>query len=92
VLDEATSHLDSESEARVQKALGTLMSGRTVIVIAHRLSTVRRADLIAVMDQGRIVETGRHNELAARGGMYQKLYELQFLDAPRGVESSAFAA
>jgi subfamily B ATP-binding cassette protein MsbA len=83
ILDEATSQLDSESEAVVQKALATLMSGRTVIVIGHRLSTVRRADKIVVLDQGRICERGKHDELARAGGIYQKLYELQFLEAGR---------
>ncbi len=83
ILDEATSHLDSESEALVQKALATLMTGRTVIVIAHRLSTIQRADKIAVLDRGRICERGKHDELATRGGIYQKLYELQFLEAGR---------
>ena len=78
VLDEATSHLDTESEVLVQGALGNLMQGRTVIVIAHRLSTVRRADRIVVLEKGRIVETGRHEELVGAGGMYQRLYELQF--------------
>jgi subfamily B ATP-binding cassette protein MsbA len=81
ILDEATSHLDTESEVLVQKALQTLMANRTVIVIAHRLSTVRRADRIVVLDRGRIVETGRHDELVSRGGLYQRLYELQFLEA-----------
>ncbi|MCC7175006.1 MAG: ABC transporter ATP-binding protein [Bryobacterales bacterium] len=85
ILDEATSHLDSESEALVQAALAALMKGRTVIVIAHRLSTVRRADEIVVMDQGRICERGTHEELAAKGGIYQKLYELQFLEAGRSI-------
>jgi len=79
ILDEATSHLDTESEVLVQKALQTLMSNRTVIVIAHRLSTVRRADKIVVLDRGRIAETGRHDELVGRGGLYQRLYELQFV-------------
>jgi len=79
ILDEATSHLDTESEVLVQKALQTLMANRTVIVIAHRLSTVRRADRIVVLDRGRIAETGRHDELVNRGGLYQRLYELQFL-------------
>ncbi|HLW76021.1 MAG TPA: ABC transporter ATP-binding protein, partial [Bryobacteraceae bacterium] len=81
ILDEATSHLDTESEMLVQKALENLMERRTVIVIAHRLSTVRRADKIVVMDQGRIVETGKHEELVNRGGVYQRLHELQFLTA-----------
>ena len=81
ILDEATSHLDTESEVLVQKALQTLMANRTVIVIAHRLSTVRRADKIVVLDRGRIAETGRHDELVNRGGLYQRLYELQFLEA-----------
>jgi ATP-binding cassette subfamily B protein len=78
VLDEATAHLDSESEAAVQRALETTLTGRTAIVIAHRLSTVRSADVIAVIDDGRIVEQGRHAELIARGGLYADLYRTQF--------------
>jgi len=86
ILDEATSHLDSESESLVQKALATLMTGRTSIVIAHRLSTIRRADKIAVLDQGRICERGSHDELVTKGGIYQKLYELQFLEVGRTID------
>nr|WP_246005939.1 ABC transporter ATP-binding protein [Georgenia muralis] len=78
VLDEATAHLDSESEAAVQQALDSAMAGRTSIVIAHRLSTVRKADSIAVVDRGRIVEQGTHAELLAAGGLYAELYETQF--------------
>ncbi len=80
ILDEATSALDAESELSVQQALLNLMRGRTVIVIAHRLSTVRRADRLIVLDQGRVVDEGTHEHLLARGGLYRRLYELQFAD------------
>ena len=81
ILDEATSALDSESEALVQSALHNLMTGRTVIVIAHRLSTVRRADRIAVIEGGTIADMGTHEELMQKLGTYRRLYNLQFLDA-----------
>lgn len=80
ILDEATSALDTESEALVQTALSNLMSGRTVIVIAHRLSTVRRANRIAVIEQGRITAIGTHEELLQNSPTYQRLYRLQFMD------------
>ncbi|MGH7458831.1 MAG: ABC transporter ATP-binding protein [Longimicrobiaceae bacterium] len=85
ILDEATSALDAESELMVQDAVRELMEGRTVLVIAHRLSTVRRADLIVVMDEGRVVQRGRHEELLAWGGLYRRLYEMQFADEPAAV-------
>ncbi len=78
ILDEATSALDSESEALVQSALHNLMSGRTVVVIAHRLSTVRRANRIVVLENGTIADIGSHDELMSRFGTYRRLYELQF--------------
>jgi subfamily B ATP-binding cassette protein MsbA len=84
ILDEATSALDSESESLVQAALGNLMAGRTVIVIAHRLSTVRRANRIAVLEQGRITAIGSHEELLQTSPTYQKLYRLQFMDIGDG--------
>ena len=83
VLDEATAHLDSESEVAVQQALDRAMEGRTSIVIAHRLSTVRNADLIVVVDHGRIVQRGRHDKLLADGGLYAELYHTQFDQSPR---------
>ncbi|HEU4812540.1 MAG TPA: ABC transporter ATP-binding protein [Nocardioides sp.] len=83
VLDEATAHLDSESEAAVQRALDAALEGRTSLVIAHRLSTVRNADRILVLDDGRIVQSGTHAELLAQGGLYADLYRTQFIqDAP----------
>ena len=87
ILDEATSSLDSESEHEVQAALENLMKGRTVFVIAHRLSTVRRADAILVLDHGRIVERGTHAELLARSGVYARLHHLQFRDDAPGPRS-----
>ncbi|HXE75535.1 MAG TPA: ABC transporter ATP-binding protein [Candidatus Xenobia bacterium] len=80
ILDEATSELDTESELLVQQALANLMQGRTAFVIAHRLSTIRRANKIIVIEGGQIRDAGRHEELLARGGLYQRLYELQFVD------------
>lgn len=81
VLDEATAHLDSESEAAVQRALTTALQGRTSLVIAHRLSTIRAADEILVIDAGRVVERGTHTELLASSGLYSDLYRTQFADA-----------
>ncbi len=78
ILDEATSALDTESEAMVQKALGNLMKNRTTLVIAHRLSTIMHADRIVVMEQGRVVQVGNHQELLAQGGLYRNLYDMQF--------------
>jgi subfamily B ATP-binding cassette protein MsbA len=80
ILDEATSALDAESERLVQRAIANLVRNRTTIVIAHRLSTVRRADVIVVMEAGQIIEMGTHTELLAKNGQYRKLYELQFAD------------
>ena len=85
ILDEATSSLDSESEALIQEGLAELMKGRTTFVIAHRLSTIRRADAILVVEEGRIVERGRHEELLARGGRYADLYNRQY-----GLETNLF--
>jgi ABC-type multidrug transport system fused ATPase/permease subunit len=80
ILDDSTSSVDTQTEKLIQAALDTLMEGRTTFVIAHRLSTVRRADLILVMDQGRIVERGTHGELLARGGLYKEIHDLQLID------------
>jgi ATP-binding cassette, subfamily B, bacterial MsbA len=85
ILDEATSQLDTESEIWVQRALSVLMERRTVLVIAHRLSTIRRANKIVVMDSGRIVETGTHESLLAKGGVYHRLHELQHADTRQAV-------
>ena len=88
VLDEATAHLDSESEAAVQRALDAALEGRTSLVIAHRLSTVRNADRILVLEGGRIVQSGTHADLLAAGGLYADLYRTQFATEaqPAGVE------
>jgi ATP-binding cassette subfamily B protein len=81
LLDEATSALDAQSEHMVQAALDQAMSGRTTLVIAHRLATVQRADVIWVLDRGRLVEQGTHAQLLARGGLYASLAALQFTHA-----------
>jgi ATP-binding cassette subfamily B protein len=86
ILDEATAHLDSESEVAVQHALDTALSGRTSLVIAHRLSTIRSADRILVIDDGRVVESGTHEQLLARAGRYADLYQTQFAGERRTVE------
>jgi subfamily B ATP-binding cassette protein MsbA len=88
ILDEATSALDAESERLVQSAISNLVRNRTTIVIAHRLSTVRRADVIVVMEAGRIIEMGTHAELLSKGGQYRKLYELQFADEEEDPQTS----
>jgi ATP-binding cassette subfamily B protein len=97
ILDEATAHLDSESEVAVQRALATALTGRTSLVIAHRLSTVRDADQILVVDDGRIVERGTHEELLLRGGVYADLYRTQFerqaaAEAAEGVKAAIAGA
>ena len=86
ILDEATSHLDTESEMLVQRALANLMAGRTVIVIAHRLSTIRRADKIVVLEKGRVRESGTHDQLMNQEGIYRRLHELQFVTAESAVD------
>ena len=83
VLDEATAHLDSASESAVQAALGEALAGRTALVIAHRLSTVRAADMILVVEAGQVVERGTHDDLLALGGRYAVLYRTQFADPDR---------
>jgi ATP-binding cassette subfamily B multidrug efflux pump len=81
ILDEATASVDTVTEVLIQDAIERLFRGRTALVIAHRLSTVRHADLICVVQDGRIVERGRHEDLLAKGGIYRELYDKQFIDA-----------
>jgi len=90
VLDEATAHLDSESEAAVQQALSVALAGRTSLVVAHRLSTIRDADAILVIDRGRVVERGSHDELLASGGLYAELYRTQFAPGPSDSDEGAW--
>jgi subfamily B ATP-binding cassette protein MsbA len=89
LLDEATSALDTHSEAQVQQALERLMAGRTTLMIAHRLSTVRDCDRIHVIDRGRVIETGDHESLLASGGLYAQLARAQHLDSPSAVAADA---
>jgi ABC-type multidrug transport system fused ATPase/permease subunit len=91
ILDEATSALDSESESLVQQALDRLMQGRTSLIIAHRLSTVRNADRILAIEDGLIVEAGAHDELLARNGLYARLVRQQFGHAPNGTREAELA-
>jgi ATP-binding cassette subfamily B protein len=88
ILDEATSHLDAANEALIQEALERVMEGRTSLVIAHRLSTILAADEIFVIDEGKVVESGTHDELRANGGLYAELYETQFADSPIGADTA----
>ncbi|MFN3277981.1 MAG: ABC transporter transmembrane domain-containing protein [Paracoccus hibiscisoli] len=89
LLDEATSALDAESESLVQAAVSRLAEGRTTVVVAHRLATVKKADRIIVLDQGRIVATGSHDQLVAQGGLYARLARMQFTDGPGQIAASA---
>ena len=89
VLDDSTSSIDASTEHLLRQALEEVMRGRTTFVIAHRLSTVRTADAILVLDEGRIAEQGRHDELIARDGLYRKLYELQLLPAEPTIDELA---
>jgi ABC-type multidrug transport system fused ATPase/permease subunit len=91
ILDEATSSLDTQSERLVQEAIDRLMTNRTVLVIAHRLATVRQADEILVLDAGRIIQRGTHTELLQQGGLYRTLYEMQFRDEPASPPGAASA-
>jgi ATP-binding cassette subfamily B protein len=86
ILDDSTSSVDTQTEKLIQSALDTLMEGRTTFVIAHRLSTVRRADMILVMDKGQIVERGTHEELLAKGGLYKEIHDLQLVDHAKFAE------
>jgi ABC-type multidrug transport system fused ATPase/permease subunit len=88
ILDEATSSVDTVTEALIQEALERLLAGRTAIIIAHRLSTVREADMICAVQDGRIVERGRHEELLAQGGLYRDLYERQFVEVASEFDGS----
>ena len=83
ILDDSTSSVDTQTEKLIQAALDALMEGRTTFVIAHRLSTVRRADIILVMDKGQIVERGTHVELLKQGGLYKEIHDLQLVDHAR---------
>ena len=89
ILDEATSNLDNESERLIEDALAKLLVGRTTLIIAHRLSTVQRADRLLVMEHGRIVEEGTHAELLALGGLYARLYQRQFREGPLQLTESS---
>ena len=81
ILDEATSSIDTRTEARIQKAFQQMMEGRTSFIVAHRLSTIRQADVILVMKDGHVIEQGTHDQLLAKGGFYANLYNSQFEDA-----------
>ena len=91
ILDEATSSVDTDTELRVRSALERMVAGRTSVLIAHRLSTVQRADTILVMHKGRLREQGAHQQLLAERGLYYKLYQLQYRDQEAGVSHEKFA-